>query len=206
MLKSLHLFFFLAFSCSVLVQMAFAQSSASSGDWNQTATWAGGAVPTSTGVVIILNAHTVSINSNQTCANITVNAGGTLVVKFGAGARTLTVTSNNTSTGNIIVNGTLDLAEGADSANVVWTSTHNNTKTLGGTGSITFNSLTISHTNSTSGLTFSTLSGALTGNPISGRINTVGNLNINSFLNLQRGLLISGSTQDATQTHNIGAS
>ncbi len=179
-----------------------AQNSSGSGDWDLTSTWSGGAVPSATGTVVILNGHTVSIDANHTCANLTINAGGSLVVKSGAGARTLTITSTNTSTGNFVINGTLDLAEGADSVNVLMTSAHNNTKTLGGTGSITFNSLSINHSASTNALTAG--ASGISGSSLTGRINTVGNLNVERFLNLQRGVLILGTTTDGTQTHTIG--
>ncbi len=49
-------------------------TSAASGDWNSTSTWAGGVVPVSTNNVVIGN-HTVTVTDNRTCANLTTNPG-----------------------------------------------------------------------------------------------------------------------------------
>lgn len=190
----------------LLLFHSFGQTSVSSGDWDNPATW-GGSVPATSASVTIANGHIVEIDDNPQCAQLTVNSGGTLRVKSGAGARTLTITSTSTSNGNIIVNGSLDLASGADSVNVAWNSNHTNAKTLGGTGSIEFNSLLINHTNSFSRVNISadpsTFNVTILGVTLIGAISAQGNVNCVSALKLFRGILMLGTQNNATQAHTV---
>ncbi|RKD91798.1 G8 domain-containing protein [Mangrovibacterium diazotrophicum] len=78
-------------------------------DWNTASTWDSGVVPTSADDVIIPSGSTITINGSAVCQNITIEAGGTLVMASGA---TLAVegdfTNNGTfeaGTGTVTMNG-----------------------------------------------------------------------------------------------------
>ncbi|MBN2781407.1 MAG: T9SS type A sorting domain-containing protein [Candidatus Marinimicrobia bacterium] len=88
-----------------------------SGNWTSTATWqtysgsewqeAGEAPNSASGVVTILNGHTVTVNSTLTIDQTVVAEGGTLTVDLGS-SESLTV--NNGSGDDLTVNGTLNLS------------------------------------------------------------------------------------------------
>jgi hypothetical protein len=71
-------------------------TSAQSGNWGTNSTWAGGVVPGAADNVTIASGHTVTMNSDFTCTDLTINSGGTLNMFFSL-----------TTTGNVTVNGTL---------------------------------------------------------------------------------------------------
>jgi hypothetical protein len=79
-----------------------AQRTASvTGNWNNTATWGGAAVPTASDAVIINAGVTVTVNvANAACASLTFNAGAT--------GNNLTISSTNSLavTGAVTINGT----------------------------------------------------------------------------------------------------
>ncbi|UEG49093.1 hypothetical protein LK994_10670 [Ferruginibacter lapsinanis] len=93
------LFTFLTFFALINVYAANISSNAVTGNWNSTASWAGGVIPAAgDNVTIVSGANiTVSVAITQT-GTITVNSGGTLTL----GA---TLTSNGSS---ITINGTLN--------------------------------------------------------------------------------------------------
>ncbi|MCU7613255.1 T9SS type A sorting domain-containing protein [Chryseobacterium sp. GMJ5] len=79
-----------------------------SGNWNSTATWNKGAVPSCTDLVQIASGTTVTVNSaNNISKNLTINAGGTLV--NASGDLTVGCTLNNNFLTN---NGTLTVSGG----------------------------------------------------------------------------------------------
>ena len=92
----------LIFIMSLLfVVNTFAQRTASvNGNWNNTATWGGSSVPTSTDAVIIRNGVTLTVNvTNAACASMQINSGGnsTAFLAFASsGSPKLTVTGNVT--------------------------------------------------------------------------------------------------------------
>jgi len=97
-------------STALLLASAFVSSqvyaastitSAQSGDWADTTTWAGGVVPAATDSVIIANGHTVTISTFRSITNVTLGQ------SFGGGA-TLTL-----SGGYFRVKGTVDVASNA---------------------------------------------------------------------------------------------
>lgn len=82
--------------------------SVQSGNWNTGSTWNTGTVPTLTDNVIVNNGHTVTINANASCHNLTVGQGTSGILRIGTNttARTLTVEGNITimSGGTFTVN------------------------------------------------------------------------------------------------------
>lgn len=144
-------------------------TSTGSGSWNTSGSWTPSGVPTATDNVTILNGHTITINSDATCNNLTIGGGssGSLVVGNSTTARSLTIngnlTINNgasivsgssdaihtaTISGNIINNGTLNFRPTA--SRVVNTTFNNNiNQTISGTGATTnFNLITLNKGNS----------------------------------------------------------
>ncbi len=129
------------------------------GNWNATATWSTGALPTAADHVIIGNGCTVTINTNATIDRLTVGGGTTGVLLFDntATARTLTVntsvtiasggtfrvtqTGSTTQTGHqlsvgtdLTNNGTLDfhhVATGTKGAQITFTGAADASFTLG---------------------------------------------------------------------------
>ena len=83
------------------VSPSFAQitSTASGGDWSNTATWVGAVVPGASDDVIIADGATVTIDVNADALSLVVGQGvsGSLIYQAG-GARTLTVSGNVTIT------------------------------------------------------------------------------------------------------------
>jgi len=58
-------------------------TTAGSGNWNSTtnnAPWPGGIVPASTDLVIIASTHSVTVTAAATCAGVTVNSAGILII------------------------------------------------------------------------------------------------------------------------------
>lgn len=133
--------------------------SVQSGNWGTGSTWNTGTVPTSTDNVIINNTHTVTINANAACHNLTIGQGTSGILRIGTGtaARTFTVegnvtilangtftvnTASNTThsfvcTGNINNAGTLDFQPDANSlCNSVFNHGYAN-QTISGNGALT---------------------------------------------------------------------
>lgn len=90
-----------------------------SGNWDQPTTWNGGIVPTCSNVVIILNGHTVTVNSAGNFAkNVTVNSGAGLDITsgeltIGCGANNFSLTNNGflfVQGGTLNINGNLNIA------------------------------------------------------------------------------------------------
>ncbi|MBI2269612.1 MAG: T9SS type A sorting domain-containing protein [Bacteroidetes bacterium] len=139
--------------------------SVATGNWNTGGTWNTGVVPTTSDNVTIANGHTVTINANASCYNLTVGQGTSGILRIGSNntARTLTVTGNvtiasgatfevnaasNTThifnlTGNITNNGTFNMATDAGSlCNVTFN--NNGNQTVSGSGTLTnFNGVTV---------------------------------------------------------------
>ena len=87
--------------CLLFVANTFAQRTASvNGNWNNTATWGGNSVPTSTDAVIIRDGVTLTVNvTDAACASMQINSGGnnTASLAFASsGSPTLTVTGKVT--------------------------------------------------------------------------------------------------------------
>lgn len=138
-----------------------------SGNWHNTATWGGAAIPTTADDVVINGGYTVTIAADAaTCASLTIGgaSAGTLMI---SGPYTTTIVGNilvnsngsfintnvevdNTSTlniaGNLTVDGTFEMNSTVDDVTVV---NFNGTQpqTINGSGSTcAFNNLTISNT------------------------------------------------------------
>jgi hypothetical protein len=75
-------------------------TTAGSGNWNNTATWVGGVVPTCADMVSILAGHTVTVNSTEAAAGINVYNGGALINASGS----LTVGSCAAASHNAVFN------------------------------------------------------------------------------------------------------
>lgn len=139
------------------------KTSTTTGNWNTAATWSPTGVPTSADNVYIANGHTVTINTNGVCNNLTVGQGSSGYLQFSGTSRTLGVNNNitvnsnatflvNTSSnvthsltveGNITNNGTVNFATDANSfADVFFTRDGN--QTLSGTGATnTYNNISV---------------------------------------------------------------
>ncbi len=98
--------------------------SITNGNWQTGTTWNTGTVPTANDNVIINNAHTVIINQNAFCHNLTVGQGTSGILRIGNNATPRTVTVS----GNIVVNA---------GAQFVSNTASNITHTLTCTGNIT---------------------------------------------------------------------
>lgn len=135
-------------------------TSAASGNWNTGSTWVGGVVPPAGANVLILDGHTVTVNTSITVTDLTVGEGTSGILQIGndATARSVTFNGNvevktgatlrvnpasNTSShvvtfkGNIINNGTFDLAPDGDSRASSEFSRPGSSQTVTGSGSTT---------------------------------------------------------------------
>ena len=83
------------------------------GNWNIAATWTPNGVPGQGDDVTIPNGVTVTIDAAAVCKNITIEAGGTLII---SGTNTLTVTGNWTNNGTFDagLNGTVEFTGSLD--------------------------------------------------------------------------------------------
>ena len=82
-------------------------TSNTTGNWNTGSTWVGGIVPSSTDDVVIAATHTVTINTTDSCKNLTVNGTsassfGTLNIETGG---TLSTSAHTNVYGKLNING-----------------------------------------------------------------------------------------------------
>lgn len=137
-------------------------SNVTSGNWNTSGSWTPSGVPSATDNVIIKNGHTITINANAQCNNLTVGEGSSGTLRIGnsgttrnltvngnlevkAGATLIAGTSNATHTatisGNVINNGTLNFRP-TSSRVVNVTFDKDGNQTISGSGSTTaFNNI-----------------------------------------------------------------
>lgn len=137
--------------------------STGTGSWNTSGSWSPSGVPSATDNVTIRNGHTITINTNANCNNLTIGEGtsgqltignnntgrtltvnGNITVNNGA---TLTVNTNNNTThtltldGNFSNSGNVNLRPTANSVvNITFSKSGN--QTVSGNGSYTFNNIT----------------------------------------------------------------
>jgi hypothetical protein len=153
--------------------LAATYTSNATGNWDNTATWVGGVVPTINENAIIADGHTVTITSAANCNDLTVGQGASGILIFEATtARTLTVggsvtiasggslqsAATGTQTahvlsiaGNLTNNGTLDFSTNSNTAAVAITFTGASNATFSGTGGTTdIRAITINKGTSTS--------------------------------------------------------
>lgn len=137
-----------------------------SGNWQTGSTWNTGTVPGPNDNVVINNGHTVTVNQNASCHNLTVGQGTSGILRIGNNnvSRTLTVSGNvnvaaggqliantasNTThsficTGNVTNAGTIDfMSDGNSFCNSTFNHGYAN-QTISGTGALTrFNRITV---------------------------------------------------------------
>lgn len=77
-------------------------SNVSSGNWNSNGSWTPSGVPTSTDNVIIKDGHTITINANAQCNNLTVGQGSSGTLRIG----------NSSTSRNLTINGDLLINNG----------------------------------------------------------------------------------------------
>jgi hypothetical protein len=154
-----------ALTGSVSTLAAGSKTSVATGLWNTAATWSPTGVPSISDNVTIANGHTVTIDVNATCNNLTVGQGvsgvltignnntarsillkGNILINTGAtfNVKTLSNTTHNiTIPGNIINNGVLNFATDANSlCNASFI--NNDNQTISGSGATTvFNLMTL---------------------------------------------------------------
>jgi hypothetical protein len=78
---------------SASVQAPANLTTIASGNWNDTAVWSTGIVPTCASIITIASGHTITVNSAASAGGLTINAGGTLI--NASGAMTVGCTNNN---------------------------------------------------------------------------------------------------------------
>ncbi len=179
--------------------------STGNGSWGTNGTWSPSGVPTATDNVTILNGHTVTINTNASCNNLTVGEGTSGILRLGNsttgrsftingnvqvnnGATFIAGTSNATHTatidGNITNNGTFDFRPTASRV-INLTINGSNSLNVSGTGGTTrFNNLTINMNGTADNvLNLSTTNLSLENNSITLNSGTV-KFNSNYTLNL----------------------
>ena len=141
------------------------KTSAATGSWSTAATWTPSGVPTSANNVVIADGHTVTVDVNAFCNNLTIGQGtsGVLLIGNNATARTMSVSGSctvsagaairtNTASAathslilldQVVNNGTINLAAGASNlCNVTFSK--NGNQTISGSGSTTtFNRITL---------------------------------------------------------------
>jgi hypothetical protein len=185
--------------------------SITTGNWNTGSTWNTGTVPGPNDNVIIANSHTVTVNADAFCANLTINQGGAasvLQVGNGGQSRTLTINGNvtvgvngtfkaksNSNTthqvnfyGSITNNGVVDFAPDANSfCNAAFLSTFSN-QLLDGTGATNrYNLITVNKGSSNAAIlevstsTFVPATGFLTLLNGTFKISTTAAINITPF-------------------------
>lgn len=98
-------------------------SNVSSGNWNTSGSWTPSGVPTSTDNVIIKDGHTITINANAQCNNLTVGQGNSGTLRIG----------NSTTARNLTINGDLLINSGG----TLIAGTSNATHTINFSGNIT---------------------------------------------------------------------
>jgi len=126
---------FLAVGPRAIAQTTY--NSATSGSWQNSATWSPSGIPAAGDFVVIMAGHTIDLASARTCSTMTINSTGALQNANGTSS-TLTVTGDVTN-GGVIKNhtsgGTLTLTlNGNVTNNGTWT---NQTTNLGGDGTRT---------------------------------------------------------------------
>ncbi|QQR83619.1 S8 family serine peptidase [Candidatus Peregrinibacteria bacterium] len=109
-----------------LVNDITVRSTSAGGNWNDPATWVGGAVPTSTDVVEI-NGN-VTVNANVTVSGMLISPGTTLYAP-GTGSQTLNI---NGSRGELQNKGTIDGPSGQQSTLTIHANTIENTGSIYG--------------------------------------------------------------------------
>ncbi len=135
-----------------------------SSDWSDASAWTPSGVPTSTNNVTIADGHTIILDINASCNLLTIGTGGSATLKFtGNAGRSLVInshltvnvnstlrprsSSNTTHTinirGNIINNGTFDLARDATSTcDIIFS--NNGNQSVSGNGIVTeFDGITV---------------------------------------------------------------
>jgi hypothetical protein len=142
-MKKYFLFYFINLLLFVFAVDSFSQiTSKKSGDWNSTSTWNGGSVPNSNSQVIISDGHTVTINTNAMCRNLTIGSGFGSQAKlvFDGFSRSLSVSGSITGYIYISSNGVLESINGVNQTiNVAGDFTNNGTFTQGNNNTVNFN-------------------------------------------------------------------
>ncbi|HLP10960.1 MAG TPA: fibronectin type III domain-containing protein [Flavobacteriales bacterium] len=132
-------------------------SNVTTGNWNTPGAWLPVGVPTASDNVTILNGHTITVNADALCNNLTVGQGtsGALSIGNNATARLITVNNNLTvntggsmtvNTGsntthtlnlknNLVNNGTFNL-QGDANSHCTCTFTRNGNQSVSGTGAV----------------------------------------------------------------------
>jgi hypothetical protein len=134
-MKNKYILFFLILLCTINKTIGATITTAASGNWNSTTTWAGGVVPASGDDVIIGN-HSVTVTANATCASLTTNPGdtGQAILLINSDSK-LTVTGlfrvqASDATNNTYLSGTGQIQVGTLNIGQVFTPTTSKSTTL----------------------------------------------------------------------------
>ncbi len=87
-------------------------SNVTSGNWNTSGSWTPSGVPSATDNVIIKNGHTITINANAQCNNLTIGEGSSGTLRIGNSGTTRNLTVN----GNLVVNTGATIIAGTSNA------------------------------------------------------------------------------------------
>ena len=120
---------------------AFSQTtSTGTGPWNTGSTWVGGVPPTAGADVVIASGDAVTIDVNTDVNSLTIEAGASLIVADATGPFTMNIS------GDLANQGTLTFLSGAGTGEVNVTFDNTTTIVISGTGTTTFNDVTIDGT------------------------------------------------------------
>ena len=121
--------------------ISFSQTiSTTTGPWNTGATWVGGVVPAPGADVVIAAGHAVTIDVNTDVNSLTVEATASLIVADATGPFTMNIS------GDLANQGTITFLSGGGTGEVNTTFDNTTTVVISGSGTSTFNDLTIDGT------------------------------------------------------------
>ncbi len=163
------------------------------GPWNTGSTWAGGFVPAPGADVVIASGHVVTIDVNTDVNSLTIESGASLIVADATGPFTMNIS------GDLANQGTLTLLSGGGTGEVNVTFDNSTTIVISGSGTSTFNDLTIDGTGNIINVNAFTASGDFSVGPTNSNLSfTSNNTNLTFLGNFSLANTSSFSTSGST--------